>query len=134
VGLLFSWNHGLFVFAPAAIVALFGWRALWREHAREARILASTFAVYWILMGLWRDWRGGYSYGPRLIVPVIPLLMAGLVPVLERLPNLAPRVRRELAGVCVVSLVASAIGGVANFAFWGKHPLVEPFLAWARGD
>jgi hypothetical protein len=128
LGLLFSWNHGLFLFAPAAIVALLGWPSLFRTHARQAWILATTVAAYWLLMGLWRDWRGGYCYGPRLIVPLIPCFFAGIVPAIDRARTGGLWTRRATIVLCAFSGILSAIGAVATFQFYGRHPLLTPLM------
>jgi hypothetical protein len=132
LGLLFSWDHGLFVFAPALVVALMGWPSLVRARPRRAWVLVATFLGYGALMALWRDWRGGYSYGPRLIVPLIPIVFAGLVPAIESSPARPAPLRRAMATLCGLSLVVSAVGAIASFTFWGTHPLVEPFRAFSR--
>jgi hypothetical protein len=128
LGLLFSWNHGLFLFAPAAIVALLGWPSLFRTNARQAWILATTVVAYWLLMGLWRDWRGGYCYGPRLIMPIVPCFFAGLVPAIARARTSGLWTRRATTALCVFSVLLSAIGGVASFQLYGRHPLLTPLM------
>ena len=128
LGLLLSPDHGLFLFAPAAIVALLGWPTLFRTHPRHAWILAATVVPYVLLMSSWRDWRGGFCYGPRLILPVIPCAFAGIVPAIEWAPTRAVWTRRTITALCALSVIVSTIAGVAGFEFWGWHPLLKPLL------
>jgi len=132
LGLLTSFDHGLFPFAPAAAVALFGWRDALRGHRRESVVLLATFGLYLMLMALWHEWRGGYCYGPRLIVPVIAFVFVGLVTVFDTLDQRSVRVQRAVVGTIAMSVVISAMGAVGHIAFWGKHPLIEPFAFIAR--
>ena len=131
-GLLLSWNHGLIPFAPAVVVALFGWRDLFRSHQRAAWLFAGTFASYYLLMSLWPIWRGGYCYGPRLIVPIIPFAFLGLARVFESLPERSARFRRGVAMTCGLSLGISAAGALIHLAFWNNHPLVAPLILLSK--
>jgi hypothetical protein len=83
-GFLFSPGKSLFLFAPPAILALAGLRALWRRD----RALA-TLAILLPLADLfffckYSQWEGGYCVGPRYLVPAIVFLCLGLGPMLEK--------------------------------------------------
>ncbi|HEY6081802.1 MAG TPA: hypothetical protein VIW29_23460 [Polyangiaceae bacterium] len=129
---LLSGTHGLIPFCPLVLVALWGFPALLRSHRRLAWLTLGMAVPYLLLMSLWYCWWGGYCYGPRLITPVIPLLLLGLVPVLDRFTTLATRARRLIVATSALSLLISALGAIVHLAFWEKHPLVEPFVALAK--
>jgi len=131
-GGLFSLQHGLIPFCPALLVALAGFPALFRSHRREAWLVVGMSVPYCLLMWSWYCWWGGYCYGPRLVAPVIPLLFLGALKVLESLSQLSLRLRRLTLGLCSLSLLISAMGAVVHLAFWGKHPLIEPFAQLAK--
>jgi hypothetical protein len=79
---LFSSHHGLLPFAPFLVLALL---AFWRLRGRGPlpwQALASA-ALFFVLTSCWRYWYGGWCYGPRLMVPCIPLLALGLIGLLE---------------------------------------------------
>ena len=83
-GFLLSPGKSVFIFAPPAILALAGLRALWRSN----RGLASL-AILFPLVGLfffakYSQWEGGYCVGPRYLVPALVFLCLGLGPVLAR--------------------------------------------------
>jgi hypothetical protein len=78
-GLLFSLRRGLFWFAPVALGAVAGWPKVWRRYPAESRVILSAIVLYCGLMMTWVAWDGGDSYGPRLIVPIIPFAMIGLL-------------------------------------------------------
>lgn len=76
-GLLLDPRHGLIPFAPISVLA-FG---RWLRPRRAPGALASPemaallcFLGYFAVTALWVDWRGGASYGPRLLVPALPAL------------------------------------------------------------
>ncbi|MBI4790701.1 MAG: hypothetical protein HY782_27035 [Chloroflexi bacterium] len=76
-GMLFSPGHGLFIYAPIMIAAVPG---LWmlRKPAGLRVWLIGTVLVVLLLHGAWWSWWGGWSYGPRLLVSMMPLLSIGL--------------------------------------------------------
>jgi hypothetical protein len=71
--LLGSLDKGLFIYCPVLILALFGWRSFARAHRAEADLCAVLIVENLLLAGSWYSWMGGWSPGPRLLVPVIPL-------------------------------------------------------------
>jgi hypothetical protein len=128
VGLLLSPQHGLVPFAPAVLLALAGWPELARRHRHHALVLGGGCLAYLALMSLWGQWPGGYCFGPRLILPVIPLLHLGCVPAAESRALSTPTRRRAVArGLVGLSLLINALGAVPNWVFWSRHPLF-PFI------
>lgn len=78
-GLLLSPGKSLFLYAPVILLAPLG---LWLMARRGnlagrvavALILAQTAASL-IFNALWWAWTGNFAWGPRLIMPVLPLLI-----------------------------------------------------------
>jgi len=110
-GLLFSPLHGVVPIAPIALVAAAGWPALLRTSP-DAWAPGCAFVLYFAVMAIWNDWRGGFCHGPRLVVPVLPLLCLGLAGILR-----APmwRVRAVRASAIALALVSIAFSGWAAF-------------------
>jgi hypothetical protein len=119
-GLLFDSSRGLLWFAPLLVVAIAGW--FLPANDRADRIAgwtsAAMFVAYFLITAAWVDWRGGSSYGPRLIIPALPALAVPLLRVW--------RARTDSAWATL--LAACALGGfVVNWcaaldpfsAFWG---------------
>lgn len=71
--LIGSLDKGILVFCPVLILGLIGWRYFWRKHRWEATLCSSLIVVNLLLAGSWHSWVGGWSWGPRLLVPTIPL-------------------------------------------------------------
>lgn len=68
-------NKGLLWYAPLALLAPAGLAVLWRKD----RLLATSFLVasvaVLILVARWFAWDGQAGWGPRLLVPLLPVLV-----------------------------------------------------------
>jgi hypothetical protein len=78
-GLILSPGKGILWFAPPVILTVFGLIAFWRSqnpfrHAEVAAIGAQA-AIVLVFHALWSSWEGNIAWGPRLILPVVPLLL-----------------------------------------------------------
>jgi len=126
-GLLFDARHGCLNSAPALLVALVAWPAFMRAHRREALMLGGGVLLYFLFISMFHTWHGGYCYGPRYLVPVLPLLFVALV----SLP--ASRAWREawarwlLGAVCVLSVAVNFVAANPYWNSWDKNPLTAPW-------
>ena len=121
-GVLFDQSHGIFPYAPILISALAGWPALLRRHRGPALSVAVSILLYGGLVATYYGWSGGYCFGPRHVVPLLPLLGLGLIPRLENpLPGIWPRI--DIAILGVTSIVINLLGALPYWKFWGGHPL-----------
>jgi hypothetical protein len=97
-GFLFSPGKSVFLFAPPVILALAGWRRLWKMERGAATVAMALPLVYLFFYARYTQWEGGYCVGPRYLVPSIALLCLGLGPMLE-----AGGARvKQMAGVLLV--------------------------------
>ncbi len=78
-GLLISSGKGIIWFAPPVLLTPFALVALWRGG--DPRLRAETLAigvqaaVVLVFHALWSSWEGNIAWGPRLILPLVPLLL-----------------------------------------------------------
>jgi hypothetical protein len=74
-GLLFSPGGGLLWFTPCAFLSLV---ALWRVRTKrlEAHAIFTFAGAFFLLHCFWVAWSGGNSWGPRLLLPILPGLIA----------------------------------------------------------
>lgn len=79
-GLLFDAEKSLVLFAPALVLAPFAFVALWRRSRPIAALLAAIFALTFVLAATWHSWQGGWSWGPRLVIPGVALVLVALGP------------------------------------------------------
>jgi len=75
-GLLLSPGRGLIWYCPPAILAIAGFRKAFQTKPHEALLIASLFAAFLGLHSFWSAWPGGWSWGPRFLLPVLPGLLA----------------------------------------------------------
>jgi len=105
VGFLVDPQRGLLWFAPLLLVAMFGWCRAFLEGPNSVVLAAAAFILlsYYLAAALWVDWRGGASYGPRLLVPALPVLALPLLGLVRARPHRLVR----------VLLVGAFVGGFA---------------------
>ena len=78
-GLLFSSGKSLFLFVPLALLAPWGWvRWVIEGRRREAYLFVATFVLWLLFHAGWWTWHGGWSWGPRFLVPMLPFLILPL--------------------------------------------------------
>jgi hypothetical protein len=102
-GLLFNPLKSVLLFAPLVVLVPF---ALWRlwSHDRDATVmLAANLGTTFVVTAAWFAWHGGWSWGPRLLLP-------GLLPAFAAVaPWLATTARIRTGAVLV------AVGFVISF-------------------
>ena len=106
--LLGSLDKGLFVFCPILMFGALGWKEFVHKHKWEAATCAALLLCNLLLGASWYSWGGGLAWGPRLLVPAIPLWMLPSAFFLQRR-------RRAFAwvfGIVTVISVVTQIPGV----------------------
>jgi hypothetical protein len=72
--LLFSRNKGLFLFNPVLVPAVFAFIPFIKKYRQRAFFFMSIIGVHLLLISSYSDWHGDWAWGPRYLVPVIPLI------------------------------------------------------------
>jgi len=73
-GFLLSPQKAIWWHYPLILPALLGLPAFARSHPRELRFLALAAALYFLPLCTIESWAGEWSYGPRYLLPGLPLL------------------------------------------------------------
>jgi hypothetical protein len=133
-GLLIAPSRGLFVYAPALLLAPPGIKAL-SESVEPPRLGARALLFAWLAAATatllfyarWYDWPGGWSYGPRLLSEAMPISCIFFALGYQKLAD------GSIRQVAAVALIAISIGvqilgvfGRENFAAWQeRHTLAD---------
>ncbi len=113
---LFARDRGLLWFCPPLLLAPFGFRALWRRDRTATLVVVGAFALLFGQMLTWADYNGGWCFGPRLIVPTLPLLVVGLAGILDAPAFQSRFLSRWLFANALVYAVA--MNAMAVFRYW----------------
>jgi len=81
-GMLFAPGRSLFIYAPIMLAAVPGLWLIRRPTGLRTWLIGTALAML-LLHGAWWSWWGAWSWGPRFLVPVLPLLALGLWGVLN---------------------------------------------------
>ena len=107
LGLLLSPGKGLLIFSPFLFFLL---ARPFVKGAPEDRLLALCLTLgvvaHLFLYGK-TDWRGGYCYGPRFLIDLLPILIWLLVPVLART---GPALRLVFVAGLLAAIAIQGIG------------------------
>jgi len=78
-GLLFSSGKSVFQYAPVLLAAVWAVPYFWRERRRDLWLIAIPSLVTLGVIGKWWAWSGDWGWGPRLLLPVVPLACLPIV-------------------------------------------------------
>jgi hypothetical protein len=107
--LLGSLDKGLFIFCPILILGVFGWKEFASRYRPEAILCSGLLVGNLILAGAWHSWVGGWSWGPRLLAPAIPLW---LLPVAFWIARRESRARFWIFALLTLTSILVQIPGV----------------------
>src|SRR5581483_5730140 len=115
LGLIVSPGRGLIWYAPPVVVASLGYRSFSQKH-KLASISFAFLAASWIaLHSAYQGWDSGWGWGPRYLLPILPIL---LVPTVESL-----RLRKGKI-ICLALVVAGFLvqlpGALVDFMTSGR--------------
>jgi hypothetical protein len=110
LGLLVSAGRGLLFFCPVLVLCLPAAPIFFRRHRVEAVLVFLVAACYVLLYGKWFMWHGGYAWGPRFLVPILPLLCLALAPLIDGWRGMRRWVFRALFALSsAIQLLASSV-------------------------
>ena len=75
-GLLAHPEKSIILFAPVVILVPFGLAAIRRDHPTGFWLILWTIVSTVVLAATWWDWDGGFTWGPRLLLPALPVAVA----------------------------------------------------------
>lgn len=84
---IFSFHHGLFLWSPLLLLALWGLKYFKDKTLKT--LLFSSLVMEVILTASWSQWWQGASFGGRFFVSSLPLFFFGLISLLNKYKNKA---------------------------------------------
>jgi len=125
-GILFSPGRSLFIYSPILLLAFLGAALLYHKERHLLIVCSVCILAYVVAIATWHSWDGGWSWGSRLLTPVLPLIGVLIAPVVEWSRS------NKLVLVIVICL-AVAGAGVQMIAL-ARDPLQVMIRNVANGD
>lgn len=106
-GLITSWGKGVLWYNPILLLTLPVLPWFVRRHGWRSLVFVAIPIAYALLYSRKQVWYGGNAWGPRYLVPSLPLLVIMGAPLFERV---AERARGWLPGAVVAGIVLISAG------------------------
>jgi hypothetical protein len=114
---LLSPGKGLLVYAPVLLIGILGLPMFQSQHKSWALLTLALVILWLVPHSLYNDWSGGGGWGPRLLLPIVPLLFFPAGVIFGRW-NRHILGRLTLACLIVLSVLVQVLGISAN---WARH-------------
>jgi hypothetical protein len=103
IGLLVSPARGLLFYSPVLLLALPGYWIGFRKHKLEFSLIAAVVGLYLVFYAAFKGWHGSWSWGPRYLVPLLPLMAVPAAAAWE-----AVRAKRHVVGYVLLAFLVAA--------------------------
>jgi hypothetical protein len=114
-GLLLSPAAGLFIYVPLLPLALIGLFLAMRRLPLLASTALVLLALRILVYAKWYGWAAYWAWGPRYLVPAMPVLAVGLIEVCRRWSGLQSGVKAAVALVLAVSGLVQVVGAAIGY-------------------
>lgn len=122
LGLLVSPNRGLFIYTPAACLALPAFFSRRWRPVPWLGYLGAGAVGYVALFSIWKYWWGGHCYGPRFMADTLPALALAAAPVVDRMRH-AARGRAVMSVLVAWGVVVQVAGVYFDQGRWNHNPV-----------
>lgn len=119
-GLIVSPGRGVLWYAPLVLLAVVGFRAAWRRNRVVTGVAAVIFLARPLFYASWA-WDGGWTWGPRFLVPAMPALLVGAVEVVRHFASWPRSARLLVIVVAVISVSVQVVGVSTDYVPWNAY-------------
>jgi hypothetical protein len=109
-GIFLSPGRSVFLYSPICLLALSGTRRFFRLAKPETALLAGVTAPVVFAYATWWSWHGGWEWGTRFYLFLIPVLLLLSIPAWRWLDEPLPAAARRARAAALAILVAAALG------------------------
>lgn len=117
--LLFYPYRGLFIYSPILLLSIIGLILMFKSYRTEAILIILILISLTAFLSMRRTWWGGYSFGSRYLLPVIPFLS---IPVVYSF--------KKINRYILIIIIAISI----FITFLGLQPAEDMAYDWNRMD
>jgi len=108
-GNLLSIGRSVFLFSPPLVLFLFTIADFYRRHRMESILILLVAISYLVTYSKWWSWSGGVCWGPRFLLPIVPLMMLPAGIAIERVRCSRPA-RAGLIVVAAAGVIVQLLG------------------------
>lgn len=116
-GLLLSPGKSIFLYNPLLVIWPLAVGRFHRAHRGESLLVLIAFCVTLLFFSPLYWWHGDWAWGPRYLLPMIPLLVLSMAP-LVRAAGGSVTLRRTIAALLALALAVNLLGMTVNFFFY----------------
>jgi hypothetical protein len=73
-GYLFTPGRSVFLYSPPLILGILAFGRFFRQYRSEAFLFVGIVLTYLVIYSTFGYWAGGWSWGPRYLLPIVPFL------------------------------------------------------------
>ena len=106
-GLTLSTGRGIFVYNPFLIMSVISFHWFIKRHEYEGYLFLSIILIYVLFYAKWIYWHGGESWGPRYLIPIIPLMS---IPIAQGLKSVLSARNKKLVLIILAVFITLSFG------------------------
>lgn len=130
IRLLFYPYRGLFFYSPILLLSIIGLVYMRKEFKAEADMMILILVLIILLLSSRRNWWGGYGFGNRYMIPVIPFLVIPITYVIKKIGM------KPLIPLFILSFFINILGlqQAEEFAYdWNKMEMRSDWMKKQNG-
>ena len=120
LGLWLSPSKGILIYSPIFLLSLYGIYKAFKNKANSKTTQYLTFSIiviiHTLVLGKWKHWYGGWSFGYRMASDTIPFLTLLLVPFVKS--GLFNKYKKAFAGLFTLSVLVQLFGIIFFDGIW----------------